>query len=114
MGNNINKTNIKKQIKSDDDKIEKEHIKCLKSAISCDSRVSSENDNEINKKYESTIKILKEKIEKIESENIKLKNKISKNENKGLSESDKKNIQNATKHFSNILFDAILNNHYVQ
>ena len=143
--NNINKTNIKKQIKSDDDKIEKEnidnqknndlqienlikeislltkenseqkeHIKCLKSAISCDSQVSSENDNEINKKYESTIKILKEKIEKIESENIKLKNKISKNENKGLSESDKKNIQNATKHFSNILFDAILNNHYVQ
>merc|ERR1712070_897496 len=91
---------------------QKQHIKCLKTAINCDKPVLDEIDNEKNKRYESTIKILKEKIVKIESENIKLKNKISKDEKKQLSEVDKKNIQNATKHFSNILFEAILNNHY--
>lgn len=147
--NNINKTNIKKQVDSGnnefseiekdniDNKIskndydkridnlnkeislltkenyeQKQHIKCLKSAISCDKPIPCENNIEKNKDYELTIEILKEKIEKIESENNKLKNKISKDEKKQLTEVDKKNIQNATKHFSNILFQAILTNHY--
>lgn len=93
---------------------QKQHIKCLKTAISCDQPFIDKNNNDNDKilKYESTIKKLQEKIEKIESENKKLKNKISNDEKKLLTETDKKNIENATKYFSNILFDAIINNHY--
>ncbi len=91
---------------------QKNQIISLKKALSYDN-------NSINESKENIDKITidlhkyKEKSIKLESENLKLKRNLSDTEKKkNLSETDIQNITKATKHFSNILFESIVNNHY--
>ncbi len=88
---------------------QKEVIKGLKTAISLDKPID---DNSISKSDYDIISNendkLKYQIKKLKDENYYLK----KNDNKRFSEDDKKNIEKATKHFSNILFEAIESNFY--
>lgn len=91
---------------------QKEVIKGLKTAISLDKPFDDNSKNSISKSQYDIIlnenDKLKYQIKKLKDENYYLK----KNDNKRFSEDDKKNIEKATKHFSNILFEAIEANFY--
>lgn len=95
---------------------QKDQIIYLKKSLSYDNHL---NNNSINDSKDNIDGInielykYKEKSVKLESENLKLKKNLSdKEKKKNLSETDIQNITKATRYFSNILFESIVNNHY--
>jgi hypothetical protein len=92
---------------------QKDLIKGLKTAISLDKPFDSDfNKDNISKSQHD---IILNENNKLKYDNKKFKDEIfylKKNDNKRFSEDDKKNIEKATKHFSNILFEAIEQNFY--
>jgi len=94
---------------------QKDAIKGLKTMISLDSKENNSSSNEenenlkdVNTSLESTIKKLKSKIFHLEKENKTLMSEKT----PMLSDKQIKNIENATKHYSNVMFESLMRTHY--